>query len=284
MDYWWSDRYDSVMCEQIQLLKKLQQLPENPTDEEVLGVIVETYAATDRELRFIQLGAYDGSGDIFQEKFLWAEDRPYMYGILVEPSPAAYSRLNLLVNNRPELAKRVICLNKAAHPTGGTKMDFYQVDELRLFQEVNQNTLARPEIQPGSFQRISSFDPQHLVKHLEQFTVESKLQMSSDEYLERFGRTISVETITAIELISCLTELVGLNSSVDISSIDLLIIDIEGIDLAVMESFFAASIFPNAILYEDVHLDRAESISLLSEYGYKNINLYGYNSLGVRLT
>lgn len=277
-----------MMVDQKTLLRELQGLPINPTDEAVLTTVFDIYTASNSEVKFVQLGAYDGSGDIFQEKYLWPDQRPDLYGILVEPSPAAFGRLKLLVNNRMDLATRVTCINKAVHPIGKTELDFYQVDELMLFQEVGQEILERYGIHLGSFQRISSLDRQHLVKHFEKFRIESKSLLSSKEFLDRFSFKISVETISVSGLIDSLVSLVSpvvseLDPSESESLIDLLIVDVEGVDLSVMESFFAAGIFPKIIMYEDVHLDLGVSSSLLLKNDYKNIKLSGYNSLGVRL-
>jgi FkbM family methyltransferase len=126
----------------------------------VLQFLVASELATNREFRFLQIGAYDGVGDDdLREPIV----RHQLRGVLVEPQPAAFARLERTYSQQPQ----VTLLNAAIAEKEGTR------------------TLFCPRHGDAS---VASFDRRHLVRH----------GIRPDEIVGRAVRCHTVESALAV--------------------------------------------------------------------------------------
>lgn len=181
------------------------------------------------DLNFIQIGAYDGIMHDplrkYLEKFDWK-------GIMVEPQPVPYSKLQDLYSDRKEIILLNCVINNSPE-----QIPMYVIDD----------AAPLPEWMKGS----ASFYKQHLLKYKDEFPA-----------LEHYIKQVEVNGI-------------GVEQLLDINHkqfIDLLLIDTEGYDGKILESFIFNKVKPAIIRFECKNLVKDELgklLELLTGSGYK---------------
>lgn len=218
--------------------KHLEPDPEAPVLERI-----DAYARCHSGVTFVQIGSCDGkAGDPLREYAFQGRWR----GVVVEPVPANFARLQQTYRSLPS----VICRNVALSTTN-ERRTFYCIDAP---ESVNL---------PSWAWQIGSFDRGHLVKHAALF-----------EGLDRYIASIEVECI----------DLSTLLDSSGLDRIDIFHTDVEGFDLQVLKQIDFARWKPEMILFEDFHMsnaERQEALNLLSSQDYWFIE-GGMNVLAVR--
>ena len=109
-----------------------------------------------------------------------------------------------------------------------------------------------------------------------------KGQLSQD--LDHYISPIDVRAMTPDAVVS---EFYDTNIAGRDGTIDILLIDAEGYDLVVLQSFMnIPEIRPSVIIYENLHLkshEKTEAEQLLQSYGYMMFKV-GWNTMGVRVS
>jgi len=187
------------------------------------------------EFYFVQIGANDGVRfDTLYEKIT----RYDIAGIVIEPLPRYFKRLKINYEDYP----KVKALNVAIHPEL-KKIVLHYIDVTK--------SGALPPWSAG----IGSLDPNHLDCLQKKYKLDPVLWESCIVKAE-------VNCLTVIELIE----------EHEITRIDLLQIDTEGMDKVVLEAFPFHRLMPRLIKFERVHLsgeDWAFAVTLLNENGYE---------------
>lgn len=190
------------------------------------------------EAFFVQVGSNDGvQGDPI---FPLVSHRPGWRGLLIEPVPALFARLQKNYRRLPSARRRFAFENLAIAEKAGTRDFFHVSDRAR-------NALG--DELPFWYDQLGSFDRDHILKHL-------------DGRLEPFIVARKVECAT----LSCVL------ARNHVETIDLLHIDAEGYDHEVLLQLDWKRWRPRAILFEYVHLTeqtRQECVDLLKTQGYR---------------
>jgi len=180
---------------------------------------------------FVQIGAYDGrEGDPIHD---FVRQRHWK-GLLVEPQPDAFAGLRSHYKDCPGLL-----FENAAITASGEAMPFYRLkpEYASLFH--------------GDAGTLSSFDPEHILKHLSKPMTTSEALAVFDVPCIRLGELLEKHGITRI---------------------DFLQIDAEGLDDEIVRAIDFAKIKPAIIRFEHAHIDPArkqECIDLLLSHSYK---------------
>ena len=183
--------------------------------------LMRAFADAYPDAHFIQIGANDGVS--------YDPLRPYIEagrwsGVLVEPLPHLFARLRTLYSGDEHLA----LVNAAIADDEGRRPMYH-------FAE------AEPALRdrlPDWYTTVGSFDREILVK-----------QARGIAELETRIVATDVECLTFGSL--CRRHGVG--------RIDLLCVDVDGYDKVVVDQLDLEELRPRMIVYEDVHLDRADS-------------------------
>jgi len=182
---------------------------------------------------FVKVGAHDGlTGDPCTE-FLLANAR--WQGLLIEPVPVFAEKLKERFGNRG----RFTILQMAVGETEGTAAFYYVLKEAE----------GKVPNLPDWYDQISSFDVGHIEKHL------------GDE-IRPFIGTLQV----------AVKPLGNILDELNIQVVDLLQVDTEGHDLAVLESLDFNRHKPRVIFVEHKHLAAPKKqvlLQLLADNGYK---------------
>lgn len=220
------------------MAKYLEPDPETP----ILSKI-DAYAASHAGVTFVQIGSCDGqAGDPLREHAFQGHWR----GLVVEPVPANFARLQQTYRSLPSVLCRNVALSTA--------------NESRTFYCIDAPESANV---PSWAVQIGSFDRDHLVKHAALF-----------EGLDRYISSIEVECMD----LSTLLQTSGLDH------IDILHTDVEGFDLQVLKQIDFTRWKPELILFEDFHMsnaERQEALNLLSGQDYAFVE-GGMNVLAIR--
>ncbi|OYX15704.1 MAG: hypothetical protein B7Z16_12950 [Algoriphagus sp. 32-45-6] len=210
---------------------KITRLARSPTVEDL---IFQSFAHA-KEVRFIQVGAHDGTHN---DPISLFRNRPNWSGLLLEPNPRVYARLvKTLAKSSPSCQ----ALNVAISEEGGV-MSFYLV--------------RNPELCRGGHfsDQVSSFDRSHVEKMVGKFGYS---QSESNYWIEE----TKVDTITFANLLDRLPN----------KHLDLLFIDAEGADFRLLKTFPFAHFRPRMLVFEFAHLttdEIREIMPFLSENGY----------------
>lgn len=178
---------------------------------------------------FVQVGANDGS---YNDPFLRIAQRLNWRGILVEPQPDVFQRLEAHCSRFPGLT----CVNAALDRTEGQRELFRVKAGAPFSSEVSG---------------LASFDRKHLVKHDGQFP-------GIAEWIE--GVEVRCETFDS---------LLGLVGETDF---DVLQVDTEGFDAEVVAMAEVHRRRTSLVNYEHKHLKRTDwdrSVSALLDAGFK---------------
>jgi len=227
----------------------------------------------DETINFIQVGACDGnwmeSNDPLQKLLLQSN---HWHGVMMEPVPFLFDKLTVSVAKHiPNYQSRIHLLNAALSDVNDWQT-FYVVNE-KFAKELPHETHAL------KFQ-ISSFDKQHIIKHLAVKKARGELSGNVDDYID----SIKVRSMTPDKVIEEFgkSTLAGRDGS-----IDMLLIDAEGFDYVILQSFMKMlSIRPQIIIYENLHLkknEKTESEEFLHDFGYLTF-VCGWNTLAVRVS
>jgi FkbM family methyltransferase len=198
----------------------LKRKPELEIDSPLAFVVAELGRSAD-EFFFVQIGAFDGISDGWFRELI-VNNR--WHGILVEPQPEAFRRLQQTYADQPQLKFRNVAIGRAAG-------------------EATMYTLRT-----GASQ-VTSFDYQHLVRHLK--------------------RTADIIPIR----VPCLT-LHELLAEAGFRCLDLLQIDAEGFDAEIIRSIDFGALKPSIIRYEHRNLlsrDHDRLLEMLAGQGYRFI-------------
>jgi FkbM family methyltransferase len=220
----------------LRLISLKHRLPLFDKPASVLGLnfdhVISRYLlnhADDPDFNFIQIGAYDGIMHDplrkYLEKYKWS-------GIMVEPQPRPFSKLQDLYSNRREIK----LLNFVVSASPGQKQ-MYIVDD----------TTCLPEWLKGS----ASFYKHHLLKFEDQFPI-----------LRHHIKEINVKSITVDQLLQ-------INGS---KLIHLLQIDAEGYDAEILRLFPFNKAKPVIIRFECKNLSKNELediLTMLVGFGYQ---------------
>lgn len=195
---------------------------------------------------FIQVGSHDGIQDDPLHKLILEHEA--WKGVFVEPVPHLHGQLKQNYGN----SSRFVFERAAIGRTTGV-VSFYSIAP-------DARTRSSQPL-PEWCEEIGSLDRNHLVKHL-------------DGALEPYIRC---------DLVECLT-LPALIERHAIERIDLLHIDAEGADCAILSQLDLQRFSPRAIIYEHMHLEERERRSaeaFLSSWGYE-LRWHGLDTLAVR--
>lgn len=207
------------------------RLPRLPTVEDL---IFQAFADA-KEVRFIQVGAHDGTHN---DPISLFRNRPNWSGLLLEPNPRVYARLvKTLAKSSPNCQALNVAISEE-----GAAMPFYLV--------------RNPELCRGGHfsDQVSSFDRSHVEKMIVKFGY-SKLE--ANDWIEE----TEVDTITFANLLDRLPN----------QHLDLLFIDAEGADFRLLKTFPFSRLRPRMLVFEFAHLttdETREVMPFLSTNGY----------------
>lgn len=184
-----------------------------------------------RPLQIVQIGAYDGVN--FQDPIHAYLKDPRFQGLLVEPQPQVFTRLQMNYQGYGN-----VCLENAAIANELEKTTLYTID--------TENSDL-----PGWLEGCASLNEEVISKYERRFP--------------NLGEHLQTITVPSMPL-GCLLE------KHKIKAIDLLQIDAEGYDFEVIKMLDFQSLKPAIIHFERNHLspvDREECYVLLIDNGYK---------------
>ena len=198
------------------------------------------------QLFFLQVGANDGK----QSDPLWAliSRHPLWEGLMVEPLPHYFDQLRSLYSKRPGIQ----LANVAVSETAG---------ERALYQLSPEAYEVFGDRLPNWWTGVASFDAAHVARHFE----------------PRVHPYIVTEQVRCEPLLDILRRF-------DVQTINLLLIDVEGYDLHVLEQFDFARYRPQLVLYEHENLtpdSQRRSEALLVNAGY-TFRRFAGDTLAVR--
>jgi len=212
-----------------------------PSDYQTIALMSELYKKHGETINFVQVGACDGnwmeSNDPLQKLLLQSN---HWHGVLMEPVPFLFEKLKTNVQKHiPNYDTRIYLLNAALSDTNDWQT-FYIVNE-KFAKELPHETHALKY-------QISSFDKQHIMKHLIVKKNKGELSLPVEDYID----SIKVRSVTPDAVIK---EFERSKIAVRDASIDLLLIDAEGFDYVILQSFMKIlNIRPPIIVYENLHL------------------------------
>jgi FkbM family methyltransferase len=258
------------------LNKKLKESSgKTPSDYETVKLLSEMYLKVGAEVNFIQVGACDGewisSNDPIQKLMMQSS---HWRGVLLEPVPYLFGKLKENVaksQNRQsaETKSRLHLMNAALSDQNGAQDFFIVTDE---FAE------EKPEETHALKHQIGSFDKNHITKHLIKLYRRGELKHEVDHYIT----TIKVDAMTPDRVVDSFRKS---GVAARDGTIDILIIDAEGFDLSVLQSFMRiADLRPAIIVYETLHLKRDQvdtAQALMEAFGY-TVWPAGWNAMAVR--
>lgn len=175
-----------------------------------------------------------------------ALDNPHWRGLLIEPQVSAYRRLCGAYKSH---AERFVFMNSAISGGGG-KLEFYRIAE-REFQSKRL---------PDWAEEIASLDASHIRKHFPDVEIEAS----------------EVETLTFADAVK----------AARLPRVDLLVIDVEGHERAILETVDVSAYGIRFVMYEHKHLsaeDRAFLTSLLGRQGLVS-KVFGRDTIAARPT
>ncbi|AFZ48286.1 methyltransferase FkbM family [Cyanobacterium stanieri PCC 7202] len=210
-----------------------------------------------RKVNFVQIGANDGikndpiRGFIIRDKW---------NGILVEPLPNVFDELK---QNYSHLKKSdLIFVNAAISSNTTSGLDFWTFSELFL-KDLSQDAQK-------SWLRKSSFDKNHLKKHLKKYYSNKDKSSKQEDFFEK----ITIPCLSINDLITTYWK---------DKIVDLLVIDAEGHESEIINSINFDWFYPDAIFFESAHLkDKKEIYQLLRHKNYDIIDL-GMDSVATRI-
>jgi FkbM family methyltransferase len=202
-----------------------------------------------RECFFVQVGSNDGvRGDPLHDLIL---ANPRWRGIFIEPMDEHFARLVKTYEAHDRFAfEHVAISDTAGH---------------RPFYYVSAETILAAGMSDW-YDQIGSFSRDHVLKHLDFAHVDDPLALVSE-------RRVRCDTLTSVL------------DRHRVERIDVLHIDVEGYDYAVLRQIDFARFRPKLILYEHRHLgdaDRAAAASLLWGHGYRLIDCGLFDTMAVR--
>jgi FkbM family methyltransferase len=184
-------------------------------------LLSELYLSRER-LTVVQVGAFDGiTGDPLHD---FITKHP-VHGVLVEPQPALFRRLQSTYGNCAHLS----LVNAAVA----------EEDGVGVMYSVRQDAIG-----PDWMHQLASFDKETVLKH-KQYLPE----------LESFIETIRVPCLSPQSLLQAQR----------IENVDVLVVDTEGYDAKIIRGFRKAQIRPAVIHFEHAHLDPKEYEACLAE-------------------
>lgn len=190
-----------------------------PGYEFALRLLLEGLSNDLGTVRFVQIGSNDGKSDdpLYEliKRYDWR-------GTMVEPLPHIFNRLQQTHAN----STNVNMIRAAVSDKDGFQ-PFYHI--------APEDT---PDELEGKFDKLGSFDPQHIAKHKIAFP-------------ELSGRKV---TSTNIECMTFET----LANKAEIDELDLLHIDAEGHDISILRSVNLVKFEPKIIIFEHRHCSYAE--------------------------
>jgi len=204
----------------------------------------------ERNVRFhvVQIGAADGdwqhSNDPVQ-KLIFQND--LVDAILVEPVPSNFKDLQRVfkpISSRVKLLKSVISNEKK-------QRSFYYIDE--------QYSIDYPHVPHWARKQLGSFNKNNMIKRVENQKFMQKTNFT------KYVKSEMIQPHTGKEVVE----------KFNLNQIDMLVIDTEGADFEVLNSFLDV-ITPNFIVFEWIHLQESTLNELkvrLTHEGY----IYGRN-------
>lgn len=220
-------RFGLARCREPRLLSRRPEL----RVDDLIGLVAAGQLAEHGELTFLQVGAYDGRlGDQLRELL----ERHACRGVLVEPQPVAFERLQATYADRPELK----LVNAAIDRVAGER-DFYM-------------PTCRDSV-------VSSFDRGHLLKH----------GVPADAIIAQKMRCLTVDEVLADS---------------GLERIDLVLIDAEGHDAAILDSIDLERWRPAIVRFEYSHLSQADAdrcLTRLADHGYRFV-VERYDLIAIR--
>lgn len=193
--------------------------------------LLAEYKKIKKEIFIMQIGANDGISNDPVREFLVSANG--WHGYLIEPIPYLFDKLknNYKGNKRVQFFQCAI-----SDKTGGTVI--YSIKKSELYQL------------PFYSDQIASFDKSHLIKHFPDLS-------NLDNLIEE----ITVDTYT-------INDFIVKNK---IERIDVLVIDVEGYEKQLLETFPYCQFKPEIIIFETLHMnesDRSIVFSVLKKQGF----------------
>lgn len=202
----------------------------------VFDIVAQQARLLGRVPHFVQVGAHDGQMDDPMYDRVIAGD---WHGLLLEPSPYYFARLEALHRDRPQ----VVTLNLGVAEVPG-RMALYRINpavqSLYAAWIAGCASLNREQV-AGVMRKQPHFDERHVIS----------------------------DTVALKPLRDILAE-------AGISLTDGLLVDVEGFEAQVFRSFDLRRLRPSFVLYEHKHLSpdaRAEIDAMLAEAGYRLFGL-----------
>ena len=200
----------------------------------------------------VQIGANDGINHDPIHKFI---KRDNWQGLLVEPQPQVFKRLEAVYSRNPGIK----AVNAAIAPENGI------------------GTIYRIAFSNARWANgLTSFNKETLVNSFNNGMIDRKAQKEGLKVPERWEDRIAEDKVRLVTAYTLLKE--G-----GIDSIDLLQIDTEGYDYEILKMFEIEKTKPQAIIFETIHFSLetlAASLDLLTRNNYK-VKTYGANSLAL---
>jgi FkbM family methyltransferase len=203
-----------------------------------------------RRVNFVQIGANDGLRNDPLREFVVRHD---WRGVLVEPLPGIFDLLRR--NYRRVPVGRLEFVNAAVSADTVGTLTFWTIAPAALARIPLEKRL--------SHLRKSSFDREHVLRWVN-------------------GKTVFEDDVVSVEVPS-LTIASLLEHHWRWGELHLLAIDVEGYDLALLESIDFERVAPEAILYEAQNLGAGEQCArdLLERHGYE-VTAMGEDAVAVR--
>jgi FkbM family methyltransferase len=205
-----------------------------------LDLVLSHYRITHPEVRFLQVGAFDG---VFGDALYPLIERHNLTGVLVEPQPRMFERLKANYARFP--ARDFAFVNAAIAERDGV-MPLYRI---------------KPGVDgPDWLYGIASFDRRVVLRHAREFP--------------RLRPLIETEDVPCYTFNTLFQKFA-------IGRVDLLQIDAEGYDAALLRLFDLPARRPAIIRFEHKHLPRHEydqTIDMLMDLGYK-VAFCGFDTL-----
>ena len=202
-----------------------------------------------RECFFVQVGSNDGvRGDPLHDLIL---ANPRWRGIFIEPMDELFARLLKTYEHQDRFSFEHLAISDAPGDCP--------------FYYVSAETIRAARL-PDWYDQIGSLSRDHVLKHLSFAHVDDPIALVSERQV-RGDTLMSVLDRHRVE------------------RIDVLHIDVEGYDHAVLKQLDFARYRPKLILYEHRHLDEADrtaTSSLLWRHGYRLIDCGLFDTMAVK--
>lgn len=212
--------------------------------------------AYNQKISFIQIGANDGLRNDPIRGFVV---RDQWRGIFVEPLPTAFE---MLKNNNRHLKQSDLKFVNAAISSSEENLSFWTYGD---------NFLSNLSLEEKlSYQRKSSFNKKHLLKHL------NHLEHNSLDDFDKFLQEIKVPCLTLEEL---------MQKYWPSNKINLLMIDAEGHESSIIRGINFQKVDIDVIYFESAHLgkQRQEIYDILASQDYK-ITQIGLDSIAQKIS